>query len=92
MYYLQEILFQKKNIITPKDLKDKKCATYMPNHSITKQLISIFEKNKSSFNPQYQFQNAGISCLNVVDNPNTNFEVFKLNLFNNQKSIGEMIL
>ena len=61
----------KKKIITPKDLKNKKCATYMSNHFITKQLINIYEKNKSSFNPQYQFQNAGISCVNVVDNPNT---------------------
>ena len=61
----------KKKIITPKDFKNKKCATYMPNHFITKQLISIFEKTKSSFNPQYQFQNAGVSCVNVVDNPDT---------------------
>ena len=36
-----------------------------------KNLIKIFEKNKSTFNPHYQFQNAGTSCVNVVDNKDT---------------------
>ena len=61
----------KKKIITPKDLNKKKCVSFMPEHFITKQLINIFKINDSEFNPQYQFQNAGISCVNIVDNQNT---------------------
>jgi len=61
----------KKKIITPKDLSKKKCASFQPNHFITKNLIQIFEKHKAIFNPHYQFQNAGTSCVNIVDNADT---------------------
>ena len=61
----------KKKIITPKDLSKKKCASFQPNHFITKNLINIFEKNNAIFNPHYQFQNAGTSCVSIVDNSNT---------------------
>ena len=61
----------KKKIITPKDLSKKKCASFQPNHFITKNLINIFEKNKAIFNPHYQFQNAGTSCVSIVDNSDT---------------------
>ena len=61
----------KKKIITPKDLSKKKCASFQPNHFITKNLVSIFEKNKATFNPHYQFQNAGTSCVSIVDNSDT---------------------
>ena len=36
----------KKKMITPRDLSKKKCASFQPNHFITKNLINIFEKNK----------------------------------------------
>ena len=61
----------KKKIITPRDLSKKKCASFQPNHFITKNLIDIFEKNKAIFNPHYQFQNAGTSCVSIVNNSDT---------------------
>ena len=61
----------KKKIITPRDLSKKKCASFQPNHFITKNLINIFEKNKAIFNPHYQFQNAGTSCVSIVNNSDT---------------------
>jgi len=61
----------KKKMITPKDLSKKKCASFQPNHFITKNLINIFEKNKVIFNPHYQFQNAGTSCVSIVNNSDT---------------------
>jgi DNA-binding transcriptional LysR family regulator len=61
----------KKKIITPRDLSKKKCASFQPNHFITKNLINIFEKNKAIFNPHYQFQNAGTSCVSIVNNLDT---------------------
>ena len=61
----------KKKMITPRDLSKKKCASFQPNHFITKNLINIFEKNKAIFNPHYQFQNAGTSCVSIVNNSDT---------------------
>ncbi|MDB4234707.1 LysR family transcriptional regulator [Candidatus Pelagibacter ubique] len=61
----------KKKIITPRDLSKKKCVSFQPNHFITKNLINIFEKNKAIFNPHYQFQNAGTSCVSIVNNSDT---------------------
>lgn len=61
----------KKKIITPRDLSKKKCASFQPDHLIIKNLINIFKKNNAIFNPHYQFQYPGTSCVSIVNNSDT---------------------